>query len=129
MWQCIKCGEKIAGNFDTCWNCGTSRDGTDDPAFLKADDVPATALTESVADQQPAATEQLEKNPIFCHRCEEKLDFIGVKKFHEGTRAWDVMGGFWELFKNREHLDVYMCPRCGRVEFFVDGVGEQFRPH
>jgi len=24
-------------------------------------------------------------------------------------------------------LDVYMCPRCGRVEF-LDGVGEEFRP-
>jgi hypothetical protein len=33
------------------------------------------------------------------------------------------------LFVNREHFDVYVCPRCGRVEFFVDGVGEQYRPH
>lgn len=33
------------------------------------------------------------------------------------------------LFENREHFDVYVCPRCGRVEFFLDGVGEEFRPH
>ena len=29
--------------------------------------------------------------------------------------------------RNREHFDVYMCPRCGRFELFVDGVGEEFR--
>jgi len=28
---------------------------------------------------------------------------------------------------NKQQFDVYMCPRCGRVEFFVDGVGEEFR--
>ncbi len=53
---------------------------------------------------------------------------MGTKKFHEGTR-WSVFGDLAELFENREHFDVYMCPRCGRVELFVDGVGEEFRQH
>jgi hypothetical protein len=30
---------------------------------------------------------------------------------------------------NRERFDIYVCPRCGRVEFFIDGIGERFRPH
>jgi hypothetical protein len=47
--------------------------------------------------------------------------------FHEGTRAWDFLGGMFELFKNREHFDVYVCKRCGRVELFVDGIGEELR--
>jgi hypothetical protein len=34
-----------------------------------------------------------------------------------------------ELFVNRESFDVYVCGRCGRVELFVDGIGEEFRPH
>ena len=34
-----------------------------------------------------------------------------------------------ELFVNREHFDIYVCSRCGRVELFVDGIGEEFRPH
>ena len=129
MWQCIKCRENVEDNFDVCWSCGTSRDGAEDPEFRKADDVPPAPLTEAVTEQMPAVTEQPEKNPIFCPRCDRKLDFVGTKKFHEGTRAWDFMGGIWELFKNRENFDVYMCPRCGRVEFFADGVGEEFRPH
>ncbi|HEX8273592.1 MAG TPA: hypothetical protein VF615_13225 [Longimicrobiaceae bacterium] len=65
--------------------------------------------------------------PLACPRCEVPLSFAGTKHFHEGTRGWDVMGGVWELFKNRESLDAYFCPRCGRVEFFLAGVGEVLR--
>lgn len=25
--------------------------------------------------------------------------------------------------------DPITCPRCGRVESFIDGIGEEFRPH
>ncbi|HLQ86686.1 MAG TPA: DUF2007 domain-containing protein [Salinisphaeraceae bacterium] len=24
-WDCPHCGERLAGPFDTCWNCGTQR--------------------------------------------------------------------------------------------------------
>ncbi|MGH2400241.1 MAG: hypothetical protein ACRDF6_10385 [bacterium] len=69
-----------------------------------------------------------ESDPMNCPRCGSGLQYMGTKKFHEGTR-WGVFGELGELFENREHFDVYMCPRCGRVEFFVDGVGEEFRQH
>jgi hypothetical protein len=39
------------------------------------------------------------------------------------------MGEIGELFVNKERFDVYVCNRCGRVELFVDGIGEEFRPH
>ena len=67
-------------------------------------------------------------DPMKCSRCETKLRYVGVKAFHEGRR-WGVLGDLSELFVKREKFDVYVCPRCGRVEFFVDGIGEQFRPH
>jgi hypothetical protein len=25
--------------------------------------------------------------------------------------------------------DVFVCPRCGRVELIIDGIGEELRPH
>jgi hypothetical protein len=25
--------------------------------------------------------------------------------------------------------DPIVCPRCGRVEMFIDGIGEELRPH
>jgi hypothetical protein len=55
------------------------------------------------------------------------MEFGGTKLFHEGTRAFDFLGGLFELLKHREAFDVYLCQRCGRVEFFLDGVGEELR--
>ena len=55
------------------------------------------------------------------------LEYQGTRKFHEGAN-WGILGEIGEIFVNRQQFDVYMCPRCGRVEFFVDGVGEEFRP-
>lgn len=66
-------------------------------------------------------------NPIVCSRCNVPLDYVGAKKFHEGTR-WGALGDIGELFVKKERFDVYVCPRCGRVELFVDGIGEEFRP-
>lgn len=79
---------------------------------------------------QPSSTRQPAGDPVVCPRCETALQYVGTKRFHEGSRGW----AFWldnvgELFVNRESYDVYVCPRCGRVEFFVDGIGEEFRPH
>jgi hypothetical protein len=56
------------------------------------------------------------------------MTYRGTKNFHEGTR-WGLLGDIGELFVNKETFDVYHCPKCGRVEFFVDGIGEEFRPN
>jgi len=70
-------------------------------------------------------------DPMLCPRCQVELQFIGTKKFHEGGSQGThvLLGGWSELFTNREQYDVYVCPRCGRVEMFVDGIGDEFRPH
>jgi hypothetical protein len=67
-------------------------------------------------------------NPMKCPRCETNLQYVGAKAFHEGTR-WGVLGDLGELFVNKERFDIYVCNRCGRVELFIDGIGEEFRPH
>jgi hypothetical protein len=69
-----------------------------------------------------------DNNPMKCPRCETDLSYVGTKAFHEGTR-WGFFGELGELFVNKEKFDVYVCNRCGRVELFVDGIGEEFRPH
>jgi uncharacterized membrane protein YvbJ len=35
MWMCPKCGENVEATFDVCWNCGTDKDGREDPSFSK----------------------------------------------------------------------------------------------
>ena len=67
---------------------------------------------------------------LSCPRCRLDLHFMGTKKFQEGVSGFGhIFGGQWaEAFANREIYDVYACPRCGHLEFFLNGVGEQFRP-
>ena len=65
----------------------------------------------------------VEGEATLCLRCDAELEFLGTKEFHEGGRL-GFFGDFAELFVNRERLDVYACPSCGHVEFFLDGVGE-----
>ncbi len=35
MWQCGKCHETIGDSFDACWNCGTSKEGQENPDFKR----------------------------------------------------------------------------------------------
>ncbi len=105
MWTCSNCGEQHEAQFAACWRCSTPN-----PAQPERDIAP------------PVTT-----SPLRCLRCPTDLEFVGTKKFHEGTR-WGLLGELGELFVNRERFDVYLCPRCGRVEFFVDGIGEDLRP-
>ncbi len=37
MWECRKCHEKQDDAVIICWNCGTARDGREDPHFRRAD--------------------------------------------------------------------------------------------
>ncbi len=107
-WQCPECGERHEDGFSECWNCGYARGSGGD---------------ESVRGSGTA-------DPMQCPVCRLTLDFVGTKKFHEGSRAAPfVLGDFGELFVKREHFDVYVCSRCGRAELFLGGVGEEFRPH
>ena len=66
-------------------------------------------------------------NPLRCTRCSVGMAYTGTKRFHEGTN-WGWLGEIGEFFVKKEHFDVYVCPNCGVVEFFVDGVGEHLRP-
>jgi hypothetical protein len=59
-------------------------------------------------------------------RCGTQIYYVGTKKFQEGGNKW--FGAVGEMFSNREHYDVYVCPRCGRLEMFMEGVGEESRP-
>lgn len=33
MWKCPSCQVSIEEPFEICWNCGTSKDGEEDPSF------------------------------------------------------------------------------------------------
>jgi hypothetical protein len=66
-------------------------------------------------------------SPLKCPRCDTELHYGGAKAFHEGTRI-GFPGELSELLGKSVKFDVYVCTRCGRVELFVDSIGQQLRP-
>ena len=117
-WQCPECGERLEPEFSECWKCG----------HLKGLDTNEASPEQS--DDEAAVAPVAPSDPMVCPNCNLTLDFVGTKKFHEGTRAAPfLLGEIGELFVKREHFDVYVCSRCGRIELFLDGVGEEFRPN
>ncbi len=95
---CPNCQSEVIDNFQLCWNCNYS--------FTENKVV-------KIADQ-----DQLKKQ-INCLRCNDvPMHFTGNYQFHEGTR-FGAMGNLLELFVNKETFDLYVCPKCGKVEFFT----------
>lgn len=128
MWQCLKCRERVDDSFDLCWNCGTSRDGTEDPSFRRADSIDPESEAASAGAEESAGREHAGQTALNCLRCVRPLDFLGTKSLGDGPR-WGFLGMLPAPCVEKAWLDVYCCPKCGRAEFFVSGIGEEFRHH
>jgi len=96
MKNCPNCNSELDDNFELCWNCNYS-------------------LTEKkvviIKDNAQGDKE------IDCLRCNIPLIYSGRFKFHEGPQI-GVFGSIFEIFQNRESFDIYLCPKCGKVEFY-----------
>lgn len=55
-----------------------------------------------------------------CLRCDQALEFLGTRDFHEGTR-WGALGEVAELFVNKDRYDAMICRNCTHVELFLGG--------
>ena len=97
MKNCPKCNSEIEENFNICWNCNYS-------------------LTEDRVVEFEEIYEK--KRDVNCLRCNVKLIYSGNYKFHEGTK-FGMWSNLMEIFVNRESFDLYLCPKCGKVEFYA----------
>jgi len=114
-WKCKKCGERVENSLEVCWNCGTNSEGVEDPNFRKVDD-----------ETKPLSDGWGHDTPLTCLRCNQRMRFMGTKAFHEGTR-WGRLGDWGEHLVNKLELEMFFCTQCGRVEFYVEGVGDDQR--
>lgn len=96
MKICPKCNAEIEENFEICWNCNYSL--TEEKGIEFKDNIP-------------------EAKKINCLRCNLLMHYSGNYRFHEGAKT-GVFGSLFEIFVNRESFDLYLCPKCGKVEFF-----------
>lgn len=133
MKTCPNCQSEVDDNFELCWNCQYSFTNAEVLAdkdfklvcpacnaeidanlhfcpYCKHD---LNAVSEVNQNLNPLPVKEIE-----CLRCKIPMSYNGNVRFHEGTRI-GAFGDLFELFTNRESFDLYFCPKCGKVEFFL----------
>ena len=111
MWNCPACREPIDDDsWETCWKCGADR-----------------AMTPDQLAEAARTAERRRATFLNCLRCGSRMQFAGRREFHEGARIGFWLGNLGELFVNREALVIYACEACGKVDFYLDGVGNELR--
>lgn len=99
MKNCPNCNSEMEDSFELCWNCNYS-------------------LTENRIVEIKDLSLSEGNIEVDCLRCKIPLIFSRQFDFHEGMR-FGVFGNIFELFVNKEKFDLYICPKCGKVEFFA----------
>ena len=133
MKNCPQCKSPNEDHFDICWNCQysfsenriISKDEFNeicpncnmeiDPVYEYCPNCQHKLGVNSVPRENKSYEGKMKIN---CLRCQAPMLFKGISKFHEGTRI-GVLGDIFELFQNRESFDVYFCPQCGKIEFYL----------
>ena len=134
MKSCPKCNTEIENNFELCWNCQYSF--VDDKVLDKSDYISICPkcnmevksylhscpychndLRESISNDE---IELNENKHVECMRCTTALDYHGNFRFNENTRSGSI-GNLLEVFINKESIDIYSCPKCGKIEFYLPG--------
>jgi len=99
MKNCPNCNTEIEPGFEICWKCQYS-----------------------FADQKVIETVVPGQNHFYatinCLRCEVPMIFAGTRKIQDRMH-WTTVGNLLELLSNMDSFDLYVCPQCDKVEFFV----------
>lgn len=99
MKTCPNCNSEVEDSFELCWNCNYS--------FIENKIIEIRDIS-------------LGNRDLDCLRCKIPLIYSGEYKFHEGA-SFGFFGNFFEAFTNKKKFDLYTCPQCGKVEFFISG--------
>lgn len=59
--------------------------------------------------------------PLECLRCDVELRYLGTVQLERGGAGLAALGGLIQ----EEHIEVFMCPRCGKIELFAGSATEE----
>jgi len=58
------------------------------------------------------------ENKMSCLRCGKKMNHIGTEKLQLGQTGW-ILGDLPNLLAGAMEVDIFSCPNCRKLEFFV----------
>lgn len=144
FWICIKCGERHDSSFLVCWNCGTDRDGNEDPGFVRQGSEgrlePASGSEvespEGAAPSLHAAARELPSPPACkCAKCGSTRVLPDVQIMDQGDGSDGELKAIVYakpdaiFFKNGLSAEVRanICGDCGHLELRVLHPEELYR--
>ena len=54
---------------------------------------------------------------INCLRCQGTMEYVGRENLQLGRTGW-ILGDLPNLLAGALNVDIYLCPKCGKMEFF-----------
>lgn len=136
MKKCPNCHADVNDNFEICWNCQYSfiecrvLQNSDfelicpncNSEIKSSDEICSNCNFNLSQVQAKQVKDEMdpEDRQIDCLRCNVNMDYKGDFSFHEGTTI-GKSSLFFDLFTNRVAFDLYVCPNCGKAEFFIPG--------
>ena len=67
------------------------------------------------------------ENNISCLRCGQKMSYIMTEKLQLGQTGW-LLGDLPNLLAGAMEVEIYTCPGCRRIEFFLADSGDDRVP-
>ena len=58
------------------------------------------------------------KKDLSCLRCGQKMNHIKTENLQLGRTGW-LLGDLPNLIAGAMEVDIYSCPDCGKLEFFI----------
>ena len=55
---------------------------------------------------------------LICIRCGDQMEFMAKEKLQLGQTGW-LMGDLPNLIAGALKVDIYICPKCKKIEFFA----------
>lgn len=128
MKTCPNCNSEVNDDFELCWNCQYS---FSEKRIVQNEEFSEVCPNCHIEINSPynfcpncryrlryksdSSDSQDGALNLECLRCKVPMIFKGTSKFHEGG----PIQNFFEVVNNRELFDLYFCPNCGKVEFFL----------
>jgi len=118
VWTCKKCGEEIEQNFESCWNCGTLQDGTEDPNFKSESepDPPVDEYADLKLPQDVLPVADWKSDCSYCGSNQISLNITISQAYEYGRSGLDFRVAM--VLSGVEPLLADLCLRCGTVQRF-----------
>lgn len=108
MWKCPNCEEAVEDSFETCWNCGTSADGSADPDFHRVEDDPT--IPDPGAEAGPAGSETSRGRPAYVSMAYSSLADFALLIGQAGALVGCGLAIYSEVlfFRAESHVGVWV---------------------